>query len=83
MNDSGANMKAAVSLFPEFIIKLPCAAHRLNLTVKDLFNPKNFNHDSKSDTYYIYDYNDEDQLRKIPIPVEKVNEIIKINLIFK
>jgi len=74
-------MKAAVSLFPESIIKLPCAAHRLNLTAKDLLNEKNVGHDSKTDKYYIFDYNDEDQLRKMHIPVERVNEIIKMNSI--
>jgi hypothetical protein len=78
-------MKAAVGLFPEDIIKLPCAAHRLNLAVKDLLNPKKIGCDSKADiskqTYYIYDYNEDDELRKMPIHVEKIKEIERMNTI--
>jgi len=74
-------MKAAVSLFPESMIKLPCAAHRLHLTIKDLFNPKNISLDLKTNEYYIYDYNDEYQLKKIHISTEKMNELQKMNSI--
>lgn len=36
VTDGAANMKAAISKF-KHIIHLPCAAHRLNLCVNDLF----------------------------------------------
>lgn len=39
--DSGANMSAALSKFDDEFISLPCAAHRLNLSVNELFSQKN------------------------------------------
>ncbi|CAF0706276.1 unnamed protein product [Brachionus calyciflorus] len=38
--DSGANMKGAVAKFSNDMLKLPCAAHKLNSCVADLLNIK-------------------------------------------
>ena len=37
VTDSGSNMYGAAKLFPEKVIKLPCAAHRMNSVMKDVF----------------------------------------------
>ena len=38
--DSGANITSAIEKFPASIQKLPCAGHRINLCVNDLFKEK-------------------------------------------
>ena len=77
MNDSGANIKAASKLLEKDIIKLPCAAHRLNLVVGDIFKVKNII--KRKGNAFIYDYNEDDCLRLLPIDENKVEEIESLN----
>ena len=37
VSDSGANIFAATAMFPQDIKKIPCAGHRINLCVNDMF----------------------------------------------
>ncbi|CAF0995662.1 unnamed protein product, partial [Brachionus calyciflorus] len=40
VSDSGSNMKSALTLFDTSVLRLPCAAHKLNSAVNDLFTIK-------------------------------------------
>ena len=68
-------MKAAVNLIPEPVQKIPCAAHRIN----DLF--KIIKISEKDDKYFVYEYNENDELRKTEInlsrkiAIEETNEV--------
>lgn len=77
VNDSGANVKAAIKLMDNNIIKLPCAAHRLNLVVGDILKVKNIIRRKKVTA--IFDYNEDDCLRLLPIDETKVEEIEALN----
>ena len=65
-------------MYDSNIIKLPCAAHRLNLSVNDIFKPKSIK--TKNNISYIYEYNERDELRKTEISPEQHVEIDRLNL---
>lgn len=75
--DSGSNIKSAIGKFPEPIFKIPCAAHRLNLCVNDLFNTKNVT--EKNQIFSIFDYNEEGELRKIQLSDSQKQDIEDAN----
>ena len=70
-------MRSAVNLLPQEVEKLPCSAHRINLCVKDLFKVTNIIETKRK--FFIFDYNDEDELRKIEINDETKIEIEETN----
>ena len=37
VTDSGSNMFGAAKMFPSHVVKIPCAAHRMNSVMKDVF----------------------------------------------
>ena len=62
--------------FPEKVLKIPCAAHRLNLCVKDLFKEKHVF--TKRGRKFIKDYNEDDELRDreiSPVELERIEEM--------
>ena len=65
-------------MFPDQIIKIPCAAHRLNLCVNDLFTLKKII--ERNEKFYIYDLNDDGELRKIEISEDQKFLIENVNL---
>ena len=76
-------MRAAVNLFPDHIEKLPCAGHRINLCANDLFKITNIKEDIKNNIrkFHIYEYNENDELRKVEINLDRKNEIELSNTI--
>jgi hypothetical protein len=53
--------------------KIPCSAHRINLCVNDLFKVVKIS--EKEGCFFIYDYNEFDELRKIEINIETILKI--------
>ena len=78
VSDSGANFKSAISMFVN-IEKIPCAGHRLNLSVNDIF--KIIKITEKTGNYFIYEYNVDGDLRKIEITSERKKCIEILNAI--
>jgi phosphopantetheine adenylyltransferase len=63
------------------IDKVPCSAHRLNLCANDLFSIKNITVKVERNVsiYFIFDYNENDELRKMEIDEAKKHDVETIN----
>lgn len=71
-SDSGSNFKGALNMFDAKIHKIPCAAHKLNLCVNDMFRVKKISENKNK--FYVFDYNEDGDLRKKEIsPNEKLS----------
>ncbi|CAF1076091.1 unnamed protein product [Brachionus calyciflorus] len=77
-SDSGANFKSAVGRFPDNVQKIPCAGHKLNLCVCDIFKIKKIS--EKSGKYYIFYFNEDGLLKKKEITLDEKNIIEAANL---
>ena len=77
ISDSGANFKSALQRF-NTVQQFPCAAHRLNLCVSDLFKIKTIKKriiNGNESEYSIFDFNEKGDLRKTIIDDEAIIRI--------
>ena len=87
-SDSGANIYSTCNLFPENIFKLPCAGHRLNLAVGDIFSEiiiiEKIDKTTNERIYKIKNYNKDGLMREsVSINQDQKEEIMKMNKIKK
>ena len=66
-------------MLPDNVAKIPCSAHRIILCVNDLFKVVKIS--EKECCFFIYDYNEFDELRKIEINIETKLKIEESNTI--
>ena len=75
--DSASNVKSAIHKFPDHVEKIACCCHRINLCANDLFKIVNVKERIVNDEiiFSVFDYNEDDELRKIIISKERKEEI--------
>ncbi|CAF1096031.1 unnamed protein product [Brachionus calyciflorus] len=84
ISDSGSNIKLAVSLLNDEILKLPCSAHKINLCVSDLFKHKKIKikiDKNNNEIYYVREYDKDGKCKDLEISKQRSDEIVNLNKI--
>ena len=83
--DSGSNMKCTMGLFNDQVEKIPCAAHKLNSAVNDLFKIKNIrlkkDKESQLSYYVVRDFDEIGNSRDISLSDSEKEKIENMNKI--
>ncbi len=82
VTDSGSNMFGAMKMFPAKVIKLPCAAHRMNSVMKDVFQETKIKVKKNNDQilYYAKVYHpDSEEYKDTEIDLDEVQELTELN----
>ncbi|CAF1106996.1 unnamed protein product [Brachionus calyciflorus] len=82
--DSGANMKGAVAKFSNDMLKLPCAAHKLNSCVTDLLNIKKIKikiDKNNNQKFFIREYDKLGKCKDTEISEQEAQRIENLNFI--
>lgn len=79
VSDSGRDIRAAINLYPNLIFRLPCANHRLNQCVNDLFKIIEIKTDNLNQMYIMSFNSEGDLVRKHIDQAEKKQIELKNN----
>ena len=77
VTDSAPNKVKGIQLFGENVLWLPCAAHRLNLCVQDIFEQKEIEENQRK--FYVKLFDNNGELRKKEIYKKEKESIVAIN----